>query len=247
MKARFRVFDRPDQVAAAAAESFAATVDAALKNQRNAYVALSGGSTPKLLFELLANEYATKLDWLSVEVFFGDERCVPPDHEDSNYRVAKELLLDRVGIPDSQIHRMPADASDLDDAAKKYAGVLRSKLPRSPNGTPTFDLVWLGMGGDGHTASLFPGTEALDNQRTLVAANAVPQLDTNRMTLTYPAINAARKVQFLVCGADKASRMREVQGELDQAIAPTSHPASRVRPAGILEWVLDSAAAVELS
>ncbi len=206
-------------------------------------MALSGGSTPRRLYELLASEYAGQIDWTALEVFFGDERAVPSDHPDSNFRMASEALLDRVPLDRERLHRMPADSGDPVAAAAAYESVLRERVASGPDGFPALDLVWLGIGDDGHTASLFPGTEALEERRACVVANEVPQLGTWRMTLTFPALCAARRVQFLVTGASKARIVEAIErarssGDLER------YPATRVVPReGEVEWLLDRAAA----
>ena len=203
-------------------------------------VALSGGSTPRRLYELLATPaYAEKTSWERWHVFWGDERCVPPDHPDSNYRMAREALLDRVPIPPSQIHRIKGEAVPY-DAAEAYEHELCQSFGEP---TPAFDLVLLGLGEDGHTASLFPGTNGLEEERRLVMANWVPHLQAYRITFTLPLINAARNVAFLVTDGSKAEVLRKV-------LAPTPGDplltAARVQPrAGTLHWFLSKAAVLQ--
>jgi 6-phosphogluconolactonase len=199
---------------------------------------LAGGSTPKATYGILARDYAERIDWSRVHVFFGDERNVPPDHEDANYRMAREALLDHVPI--GGVHRMRGELPP-DEAAAAYEVELREffgaeKLPR-------FDLILLGIGGDGHTASLFPETPALEVHDRWVVANPVPKLDTTRITLTVPVINAARSVVFLAAGEDKAEALKEIlEGDAD----PREYPAKLVQPPGGPEWMLDRAAAGSL-
>jgi 6-phosphogluconolactonase len=199
---------------------------------------LAGGSTPKATYGILARDYAERIDWSRVHVFFGDERNVPPDHEDANYRMAREALLDHVPI--GGVHRMRGELPP-DEAAAAYEVELREffgaeKLPR-------FDLILLGIGGDGHTASLFPETPALEVHDRWVVANPVPKLDTTRITLTVPVINAARSVVFLAAGKDKAEALKEIlEGDAD----PREYPAKLVQPLGGPEWMLDRAAAGSL-
>jgi 6-phosphogluconolactonase len=199
---------------------------------------LAGGSTPKATYGILARDYAERIDWSRVHVFFGDERNVPPDHEDANYRMAREALLDHVPI--GGVHRMRGELPP-DEAAAAYEVELREffgaeKLPR-------FDLILLGIGGDGHTASLFPETPALEVHDRWVVANPVPKLDTTRITLTVPVINAARSVVFLAAGEDKAEALKEIlEGDAD----PREYPAKLVQPLGGPEWMLDRAAAGSL-
>lgn len=198
---------------------------------------LSGGSTPRALYELLTE--TDEIDWLKVHIFWGDERCVPPDHADSNYRMAREALLDHVPLPHANIHRIRAE-QDPEQAAESYEDELRHYL--GPDGR--FDLVLLGMGDDGHTASLFPETAALDETERLVLANNVPQLETWRITLTAPLINRARNVAFLVAGENKAAPLREV---LHGPRQPHRYPAQMIAPEnGRLVWFVDQAAAANL-
>jgi len=206
------------------------------------HLALAGGSTPKTLYRLLAQpRHAARIEWSRVHVWFGDERCVPYDHPDSNYRMAREALLDRVPLPPAQIHPMPTALSRLRLGATEYARLLRMLLPRDPAGHPVFDLVLLGMGPDGHTASLFPGTCGLHERERLVAAAYVDKLHAWRITLTLPAINAARHVMFLIAGAEKAAPLAHAMAG---AVPPL--PVQRVAPSGELEWWLDTAAAAQL-
>jgi 6-phosphogluconolactonase len=200
---------------------------------------LAGGSTPKATYEVLARDYAGKLDWSRVHVFFGDERTVPPDHEDSNYRMAHEALLSRV--PAGSVHRMRGELPP-GEAAAAYEEELREFF--GPDGVPAFDLILLGLGGDGHTASLFPETSALDVTDRWVVANPVLKLETTRLTLTLPVINAARAVTFLVAGEGKAGALKEIlEGDAD----PRAYPAKFIRPeGGDLIWMVDRAAAARL-
>jgi len=192
-------------------------------------VALSGGSTPKRFYERLAQvPYLEKIPWTRVEFFFGDERAVPPEHADSNYRMAHEALLQKVP---SKVHRMEAEPG----RAGEYEQLVRARVPAGNKGLPRFDLILLGIGTDGHTASLFPGTAALEEKGKLVVMNEVPQLNTRRMTFTFPLINVAKKVWVLAPGKEK----REVvQACLKNADAP--YPIARIKPEpGELLWWLD--------
>lgn len=174
-------------------------------------VALAGGSTPRAMYGWLANsEYRLQVDWGKVHVFWGDERCVPPDHPDSNYGMARSELLLRVPIPPQNVHRMEAERADLGRAAEAYEDLLRKELTTDSHGFPRFDLILLGMGTDGHTASLFPGTRGVRGTSRWVSTPKNPHDGTRRMTLTLPVINAARRVLFLVCGAEKAATLRAV-------------------------------------
>jgi 6-phosphogluconolactonase len=236
----------PADLAHAAAERFVQTVAQRQREQGIARVALSGGSTPRALFTLLASDaYADKLDWQSVDIFWGDERTVPPDHADSNYRMAHETLLSKVPVPAARIHRM---RSELDPvrAAADYSLVLQQVFELAEaNAIPQFDLVLLGLGPDGHTASLFPHTSALDVRDQLVVANPVPQQQTTRLTLSVPVLQAATNVHFLVAGQDKAPAVyRAIEGEWDPAETPSQY----LRQAsGKVTWLLDSAASADLT
>ena len=234
------VHETPQELARAAARDFVAKADAAIAERGSFSVALAGGSTPKATYEVLASDYAEKLDWSKVHVFFGDERTVPPDHEDSNYRMAQLTLLSRV--PVGSIHRMRGELPPA-EAAAAYEEDLRGFFGASDD-PPSFDLILLGIGEDGHTASLFPETSALEVHDRWVVANPVLKLETTRLTLTVPVINASRAVNFLVAGRDKAEALREIlEGDAD----PRAFPAKFVHPEdGDLTWMVDRAAATSL-
>lgn len=175
------------------------------------HVALSGGNTPRALYRMLASsEFRPQVDWARVHIFWGDERAVPPDHPDSNYGMARGELLVRVPIPPANVHRMEADRRDLGRAAQDYENVLRQYLERDSRGFPRFHLILLGMGADGHTASLFPGPRRLQDTSRWVSTPMVSKLNSRRMTLTLPVLNSAYEVLFLVVGADKAPALRQV-------------------------------------
>jgi 6-phosphogluconolactonase len=201
-------------------------------------IALSGGSTPKRLYEMLAQPpYRDSVRWDHLELYFGDERSVPPDHQDSNYRMAHEALLSHVTV---RAHRMHAETGEAD----AYEKLVRERITETRDGIPVFDLILLGMGGDGHTASLFPGTKALDEHSRLVVMNEVPQMKTRRMTFTYPLINAARHVWALVPGADKRERVKECLEALANQPGERPYPIVGVQPThGKLVWWLDEGSA----
>lgn len=227
------VFETPERLAEAAARDFAAKSAVAIKERGRFTVALAGGSTPKATYEVLARDYEDDVEWDKVHAFFGDERTVPPDHEDSNYRMANEALLSRV--PVGSVHRMRGEI-DPEESAKSYERELRDFFAEEP---PRFDLILLGIGSDGHTASLFPRTKALDVTDLLVVSNSVEKLETVRLTLTVPVINAARAVDFLIAGESKAEALREIlEGDAD----PREYPAKYIWPEGGPSWMLDSAA-----
>jgi 6-phosphogluconolactonase len=227
----------------AAAHAFERIVRETVRQKDVCYVALAGGTTPYLLYKELASAKAMgDLPWGQVEVFFGDERDVPHDDIESNYNMALRTLLDNVPVQPTRVHPMRAAAPDIQAAAAEYEQVLRQAVPAGPGGTPVLDLVLLGMGADGHTASLFPGTEALTVSDKLVLAYFVPVLGRHRMTFTFPLINAARNVVFLVTGEDKAPAVAALLG--GSAEAKKHIPSARVAPkGGKLTMILDQAAA----
>jgi 6-phosphogluconolactonase len=234
----FTVLPDPATVAEAAADRFVSAARAAIDERGVFRVALSGGGTPKQVYPLLM-EPARRgaVDWEAVEFFWGDERAVPPDHPDSNFGVAYGMLISQLpGVRPDHIHRMPAEAPDLDAAALSHESELRLAFGARGGDPPTFDLVWLGMGPDGHTASLFPDSDGLDENERWVIGNFAPSQDAWRMTLTFPVLNAGRDVLFVVTGADKADALREVRA------GGSSLPAARV-DGGQVEWLIDVAAA----
>ena len=209
-------------------------------------VVLSGGSTPRELYQILASRgFRMQINWAKTEFFFGDERSVPADDPDSNFRMVREALFEKIALADDQIHRMRAEAEDLEGAAAAYQERIASRFEIDADGNPpAFDLVLLGMGPDGHTASLFPHTSAVAEQQRWVVANNVPQLETRRMTMTVPLINTARSVVFLIAGESKANPLFEV---LCGAGNPELYPAQRIAPtSGSLTYFLDGAAAAKL-
>ncbi len=229
------MYDGTEELAGAAARAFAEKAARAIAQRGRFAVAIAGGSTPKATYGALVSDHADDVDWPNVHVFFGDERTVPPDHEDSNYRMAREALLDHVPI--GSVHRMRGELPP-DEAAASYEEDLRGFF--GEEGPPRFDLILLGIGEDGHTASLFPETSALEVHDRLVVANPVLKLATTRLTLTIPVINAARWVLFLVAGEGKAEALAEIlEGDPD----PREYPASLIQPQGGPEWMLDRSAA----
>ncbi len=211
-------------------------------------IALSGGSTPRSLFELLARPaFAEQIPWQDVHVFWGDERHVPPDHPDSNFRMANQAILSHVPIPAENIHRIPAELPNASTVAVAYADDLRRafNLGDDPDVFPRFDLIMLGMGEDGHTASLFPHSPALNERKALFVANPVPKLSTTRLTLTLPVINNAARVWFLVTGGSKAAVLKAV---LEGPRQPETLPSQFINPTdGELSYLLDATAAAALS
>ncbi|TCJ20085.1 6-phosphogluconolactonase [Rubrobacter taiwanensis] len=233
-----RVCENPEELARTAAEEFAAQAERAVGERGRFAAALAGGSTPRAAYELLAREYKDRSFWERTHIFFGDERAVPPEHEESNYRMAREALLECV--PVGRVYRMRGELPP-EEAAAAYEAELREFFGE---GVPRLDLILLGIGADGHTASLFPETSALEVHDRFVVANPVLKLGATRLTLTLPVLNAARAVIFLVSGEEKAAALREIlRGGED----PRKYPAKLVRPAGgELLWLADRAAAGEL-
>jgi 6-phosphogluconolactonase len=239
-KPEVRIFPNLEELSLEAARRFEELANLHVAQKKLLSAALSGGSTPKRLYELLASP-GHRIPWNRVELFQVDERCVPPDHPESNYKMIREALLDHVQIPVSNFHRMAAEKPDRDEAARKYAQEMAQVLKPSKDDWPHLDLVFLGMGPDGHTASLFPCSEALDEHVLWVRPNFSARMGNFRLTLTLPVLNAASEVIFLISGADKAETLRDV------IEGPSRHsqlPAQGVQPVhGRLNWYLDQAAA----
>lgn len=248
-----RIFDSNAEFDHAAADLFVAAADQATRTRGRFAVALSGGSTPRSMYALLASDgsaesggepsdtYRQRVAWEKVHVYWGDERHVGPDDPQSNYRMAREALLDRVPIPAENIHRVHAENPDAATAAADYESELRRSFELQAHEVPAFDLVLLGMGPDAHTASLFPGTDVIHETNLLVAAPWVEKFQSYRITLTPPVINNARHVAFMIRGADKAEALQAVRRGL---YSPDRYPAQIVRPStGRLTWLLDRAAA----
>jgi len=233
---RFEVLPDVQAVAAATADRLVAAGRNAIRRRGRFVLGLSGGSTPLAVCPLLVVPPRVRmLDWSKVEFFFGDERAVPPDDPESNYNTARLAMLDYLPrVRMEQVHRMPCDLEDLEAGARLYERELRRVI--GGDGLPVFDLIWLGMGADGHTASLFPGSAGIDERERLVVAHYAPGPDAWRMTLTFPVLNAAREAMFVVTGAEKADAFRSVR------LGSRELPAGRVRPRRTL-WLADAAAA----
>jgi 6-phosphogluconolactonase len=246
MNVTYRVLPTPEATALAAAHLFSDAVVAAAAARGVARVAISGGTTPKTMFRLLsdsAQPFLKQIPWDKIDLYWVDERCVPPGDAESNYRMTNEALLSKVPLPAGRVHRMEGEL-DPEVAAARYESTIRNSFKLEGAETPTFDLVLLGMGDDGHTASLFPHTEALNELSHIVVPNHVPQKDTWRITLTWPVINQGRQVAFLIEGAVKAQVLHDVfLGPYE----PETYPSQIIRPAsGELTLLLDKAAAAKL-
>lgn len=240
----YRVFSTPAEVARAAAELFTSSILDAASARGVARIAISGGTTPKAMFALLATDpFVKRIPWEKLDLYWVDERCVGPEDADSNYRMTREALLSKVPLPAERIHRIEGEL-EPEEAAARYEAAIRNGFRLEGAETPTFDLVLLGMGDDGHTASLFPHTEALNDMTHIAVANHVPQKDTWRVTLTWPVINQGRKVAFLIEGAAKTQVLHEV---FEGPYQPETYPSQIIRPAsGELTLLLDAAAAAKL-
>jgi 6-phosphogluconolactonase len=241
------IFSDRTELVHAEAERIVTLAEEAIRSRGRCLVALSGGSTPRPLYELLATPpFAKRIDWPHLHLFWGDERCVPPDHPDSNYRMTREALIDHVPLPPENVHRIRGE-DPPDQAAAVYERVLREFFGPGEAPARTFDLVLLGMGRDGHTASIFPGTAAVgETHRWTMAVHVEKPRPMWRVTVTTVVLNAAADVTFLVAGRDKAPRLREV---LEPAEGHGSElPAQLVRPVrGALHWMIDAAAGANLA
>ena len=242
----YEVWAKKEETALALARLFARKVEEAAAKRGVARIAVSGGSTPQATFELLADPagpFAATVPWDKLQLYWVDERCVAPEHPESNYGVCKELLLSKVALPAANVHRMEGEL-DPEEAASRYETVLRNTMKLEGAESPAFDLLLLGMGPDGHTASLFPHTEGLEVINRLVIANHVPQKDTWRISLTAPVINQASEVVFAIEGEGKAEVLAAV---LTGPRHPEELPSQLIRPSnGKLLFLLDEAAAAKL-
>jgi 6-phosphogluconolactonase len=252
-----RILTSTDAIARRAAQEFVQSATSAVSEKGSFAVALAGGSTPKALYSLLANDAALRaqLPWDKMYFYFGDERSVGPDHPDSNFRMATETMLSKVPLKPEQIFRIKGEYKDTEKAAQEYEQAVRTSFKIAEGKIaegkiaegqfPRFDLVLLGMGNEGHTASLFPGTKALHETKRLVVRNWVGKLYTNRITLTAPAINNAARVIFMITGADKALALK---GVLEGPYEPEQLPAQMIQPStGELLWLVDTIAGGMLS
>jgi 6-phosphogluconolactonase len=244
MKTDIRIFSTDEMARFAAEISFRTILTTIKKQKQDRFtMVLSGGSTPKQMLQIFGNEemYRSGLPWEKVHIFWGDERHVGPDHPESNYKTAAEAMLSKLPIPAGNIHRIKGELPDAAEAAANYEQELRVFFQLADGTPPCFDLVFLGLGNDGHTASLFPGTKALGEEQRWVVSNWIGKLDTERVTMTVPVLNNAEKIIFLVAGEDKAAPLKSV---LEGAHEPQQLPAQLIHPRhGRLLWVLDREAA----
>ena len=234
MKAEKRVMVDAASLIIAATEQFITAARSAIAKRGVFYVALAGGSTPKGLYQMLAAmPYSSKIDWSRVHLFFGDERCVLPSHNDSNYKMVSEAMIDMLPIPEMNVHRMPTELSDASEVAKRYAETMTKVMKAEP-----FDLVLLGLGPDGHIASLFPDTPALEVTDSLTTELYVEKFASWRVTMTYPVINAARQVIVFIAGEAKSAIVSDVMTGVIEGL-----PIQRLVPQGEYYWYMDAAAA----
>ena len=242
-----RILTNIDAIAKRSAQDFVQSATQAVSEKGSFSVALAGGSTPKALYSLLASDAAlrSQVPWDKMYVYFGDERSVGPDHADSNFRMATDTMLAKVPLKPEQVFRIKGEYKDTEKAAQEYEQVLRTSFKIAEGQFPRFDLVFLGIGNEGHTASLFPGTKALHETKRLVVRNWVGKLYTNRITLTAPAINNAARVIFMITGADKALALK---GILEGPYEPEQLPAQLIQPPnGKVVWLVDTIAGGMLS
>jgi 6-phosphogluconolactonase len=238
-----RVLADANSIARTAAAEFLEAVRDAVCEKDSFTVALAGGSTPKALYELLATNplLQAKVPWSKMQFFFGDERHVPPDNPDSNFRMANESMFGKAPVDPKQVHRIKGEKPNAAQAAEEYEQELRTSFKLQADQLPRFDLVLLGMGPEGHTASLFPGTKALNEERRLVVSNWVGKLYTDRITLTPPVLNNAARIVFMVHGKEKAPALKAV---LEGPYEPDQLPAQMVKPKeGKVLWLVDPTAA----
>jgi 6-phosphogluconolactonase len=231
-----------NELGSAAAEAFVKAANEAISKRDRCTVGLSGGHTPPLLYEQITGAYKSKVDWSKVHFFMSDERCVPPDHKDSNWGMADRLLFSPLKIKEDNLHPLENQASDPKGSAEAYEQMIRQLFGVSKTEIPSFDIIQLGMGPDGHTASLFPGTAALKEEKRLVVDNFVQKLESYRITFTFPMLNHARHIIFMLEGAEKSHVFAEaVQTEL------THFPVQRVQPVdGDVVWFTDTDSARDL-
>ena len=234
------LFNNGEELAEQLAKDFSAAVSEKASSGGKLTVALSGGHTPKTFFEILADRYRDSIAWDSVVFFWGDERCVPPDNDESNFKMTNLALLSKIDIPEANIHRVRGE-DPPHNAALRYEQEIKEFIPEGANGFPSFDWIFLGMGPDGHTASLFPGAPTLQEKQKICVVATHPETGQKRVSVTFPVLDGAKRVSFLVAGDSKAPVLKEI---MESGGKPLPYPASMVSPVdGVLEWYLDKAAA----
>ena len=234
------LFNDSNELAEQLARDFSEAVDEKAASGESLTVALSGGHTPKTFFEILAERYRESIPWDKVVFFWGDERCVPPDNDESNFKMTKGALLSKIVIPEANIHRVRGEDPPHNEALR-YEEEIKEFIPGGGNGFPRFDWIFLGMGPDGHTASLFPGAPTLEEREKVCVVATHPETGQKRVSLTFPVLDNAKRVSFLVAGDSKAPVLKEI---MESGGKPLPYPASMVSPVdGVLEWYLDKAAA----
>ncbi len=238
MAQEIRIYKTPQAVA----EAFASNLYKWLKEQKEVHIALSGGSTPKLLFSHLSTHYKNRIDWRRIHLFWGDERCVPPEHADSNYKMTRELLLQHINIPAKHIHRVRGEANPQEEARRYEQEILAHLMTK--NKWPIFDLIILGMGSDGHTASIFPNQMELLHSDHICEVATHPESGQKRITLTGEVINRAKQVAFLITAEAKTEVLAEI---LAQTGAWETYPTSHIKPRGDLIFYLDESAAGKIN
>lgn len=235
-----RIFSDLNDLSSAATERILVLLKRAISERGEFHMALAGGTTPRQLYQRLSSpRFADHIPWDKIHLYFSDERSVPPDHPDSNYHMVYETLISRVPLREQNVHRIHGELTDTAEAARDYATILRSHLPKSPCGQVQFDLVLLGMGSDGHVASLFPNTAILQQWGALVDTVHVEKLATWRVSVTFQVIDNARNIMILVSGEQKANVIRQVFSDPP----PNKLPVQMITPKGECEWYIDNAAA----
>ncbi len=244
MTAAIKVFPKPEKLAEAIAVELKKASKQAFYAGQSFNLVLAGGSTPRNVYQVLARpEFKTSIPWECIHFFWGDERCVPPDHEDSNFRMARETLLEPLNIPQENIHRMRGENDPTTEAARYAEEIIKAINPAS-GAIPRFDWIFLGLGADGHTASLFPGCEPIEDPSGLCAVAVQPESGQQRITLTARVLNQAKRVSFIVTGKSKAQVVTDI---LSKSSKNKNYPAAHVHPTqGTLEWYLDKEAAEKL-
>ena len=244
MEKKYYLFEDSSELAAQLAVDFKSAVEEKANSGESLTIALSGGHTPKAFFEILAEPpYREGIPWKNVIFFWGDERCVPPDNDESNFKMTNLALLSHIDIPPGNIHRVLGENPPTNEALR-YEKIIEENVSVGESGFPEFDWIFLGMGDDGHTASLFPRAHNLKEMQRICVVAEHPETRQKRVSITFPVINNAKRVSFLVAGAAKAPVFKEI---LEKGSDPLPYPASMVEPVdGVLEWYLDKAAAPEL-